>query len=88
MTSDYTEVLLCIVAEAAVKQVSGDGMPVCLEALDRLSLGVSLRAISQPLVEKLGAVSFASDNSVEDIFFTAKILLTPATRSDNALIMF
>lgn len=56
-------------------------MQVCLH---RLSLGVFLRAISQPLVERQGAVSFASDNSVEDIVFTATILLTPATRSDNA----
>lgn len=63
-------------------------MPFCLETLNRLSLGVSLRAISQPLVERLGAVSFASDNCVEDIVFTAKILLTPATRSDNAPMMF
>lgn len=55
-------------------------MPVCLEALDRLLLGVSLGAISQTLVERLGAVSFASDNSVEDIVFTAKILLTPAKK--------
>ena len=62
-------------------------MQVCLETLDRLSLDVFLRAISQPLVERLGAVSFASDNSVEDIAFTAKMLLTPAARSDNALII-
>lgn len=52
-------------------------MPVCLETVDRLSLGVSRRAISQPLVERLGAVSFASDNSVEDSVFTAQIVLTP-----------
>ena len=49
----------------------------------RLSLVVSRRAISRPLVERLGAVSLASDNSVRDIVFTGKILLTPATRSDN-----
>lgn len=47
-------------------------MQVCLERLDCLSLGVYLRAISQPLVERLGAVSFASDNSVEDMFSQPK----------------
>lgn len=62
-------------------------MQVCLETQDCLSLGVSLRAISQPLVERLGAVSFASDNSVEGSVFTAKLLLTPAPRSDNALMI-
>lgn len=60
-------------------------MQICLETLACLSLGVSLRAISQPLVERLGADSLVSDNSAEDIVFTAKLLLTPATRSDNAV---
>lgn len=94
--SCLTEVSFCIVViskyvfvgcqeEAYVKQVSGNGMQVCLETAERLSLCLSLRAISQPLVERLEAVSSASDNTVEDIVFRAKMLLTPATRSDNTL---
>lgn len=62
-------------------------MQVCLETVDRLSLGVLLIAISQPLVERLGAVSFASHNSGEDIVFPAKTLVTPAARSDNTLMI-
>ena len=62
-------------------------MQVCLETPDCLSPRVSFGAISLPLVERLEAVSFASDNSVEDIVFTAKILLTPAARSDNSLMI-
>lgn len=58
--------------QADVKRVLSDGMQICLETLNRLSLYVSLGAIKQPLVERPGAVSFASDNSVEDIVFTAK----------------
>lgn len=60
-------------------------MQVCLETAERLSLCLSFGAINPALVERLEAVSSASDNSVEDIVFRAKILLTPATRSDNAL---
>lgn len=50
--------------------------------------GCLLRAISQPLVERQGAVSFVSDRRVEDIVFTDKILLMPAIRSNNTLIIF
>lgn len=43
-------------------------MQVCLETVGRLSLGVSFRTIRQPLVERVGAVSFTSDNGTEDMF--------------------
>lgn len=58
----------CKQMRADVKQVWGAGMRVCLETVGRLSLGVSFRTIRQPLVERLGAVSFTSDNGAEDMF--------------------
>lgn len=61
-------------------------MPACLEALDRLSLGVSLTAISGPLVERLGAVSFASDNSVGDCFHSQNAV--DASRKDQITLLF
>lgn len=71
--------------QADVKQVSREGMQVCLDTPERLSLCVSFGAISPPLVERLEAVSLASDRSVKDIVFTARILLTPPRRSDSAV---
>lgn len=71
--------------QADVKQVSHEGMQVCLDTPERLSLCVSFGAISQPLVERLEAVSLTSDRTVKDIVFTAKILLTPPRRSDSAV---
>lgn len=59
------------------------------ETPDCLSLAVSLRAISQPFVERLEAVISTSDSSTEDIVFAVKIVVMPAAGSDNvALILF
>lgn len=59
------------------------------ETPDCLSLAVSLRAISQPFVERLEAVISTSDSSTEDIVFAVKIVVMPAVGSDNvALILF
>lgn len=49
-------------------------MPVCLETLGRLSVGDSLGAISLGLVDRWGLSPLPSDNGVEDIVFSAKIL--------------
>lgn len=62
-------------------------MQVYLETQGVLSLIVSFGAISQALVERLEAVNFVSDNSVEDIVFTSTTVLTPTRRSDNALVI-
>lgn len=49
-------------------------MLVCLETLGHLSVRDSLRAISLQLVDRWDLSPLPSDNGVEDIVFSAKIL--------------
>lgn len=62
-------------------------MQVYLETLARLSLGVSLGAISQQLVDTWELSPSPSDNGVEDIVFFAKILPEPGAQSHYCLVI-
>lgn len=61
-------------------------MPVCLETPGRLSVGVSLGAISLQLVDRWELSPSPSDNGAEDIVFSAKIL--PAGSHYCVVILF
>lgn len=85
MTNDYTEVLLCTVAsrkwylcDAKNRQMSNKFQVMecnCVWSVCHFG------AINQLLVERVEAVSFASDKSVTAFVFSGKVLLTFATRS-------
>lgn len=62
-------------------------MQVCLETRAHPPLGVSLRAISQQLVDEWELWPSPSDNSVEDIVFSAKVLPEPGAPSHYCLVI-
>lgn len=62
-------------------------MPVCLETLGHLSVGDSLRAISLQRVDRWDLSPVPSDNGVEDIVFSAKILPETGAGSHYCLVI-
>lgn len=62
-------------------------MQLCLGTPAHPSLGVSLPAISQQLVDKWELLPSPSDKGAEDIVSSAKILPEPGARSHYCLVI-